>query len=53
MYKMNPERSDKESRSSKKSIVETSIPSEAEKSKKAKIPQYIYILLCTEGGSLH
>jgi hypothetical protein len=29
---------------------ETSTPGEAEKSKKAKIPQYIYILLYHEGG---
>ena len=51
MYKKNPGRSDKEAGASgKKRAKETSTPSEAERSKKAKIPQNIYILLYTEGG---
>jgi hypothetical protein len=44
-------RSDKEAvASGKKRAKEASTPSKAERSKKAKIPQYIYIVLYTEGG---
>jgi hypothetical protein len=54
MYKKNPGLSSREATaggaSSKKRAQEASTPSEAEKSKKAKIPQDIYILLYTEGG---
>jgi hypothetical protein len=51
LYKKNPGRSGREvDASSKKRAQEASTPSEAERSKKAKIPQYIYILLYTEGG---
>jgi hypothetical protein len=48
---MNMGLSNKESGvSGKKRAPEASTPSEAKTSKKAKIPQYIYILLYTEGG---
>jgi hypothetical protein len=51
MAKKNPGLSNREAgASSKKQAEEASTPSEAEKSKKAKIPQYIYILLYEEGG---
>jgi hypothetical protein len=51
LYKKNPGRSDREAGASeRKRAQETSTPSEVERSKKAKIPQYIYILLYTEGG---
>lgn len=51
LYKKNPGRSSREvDASSKKRAQEASTPSEAERSKKAKLPQYIYILLYTEGG---